>query len=270
MNAKFIASAVGFASTGALVAWAITADRAEQRAQAMAEDFVKMSEALREKTRENIDLRYELNDKVEELENIHAKIDEETGFAEDENSPGEESVELNTGGEIEEVHVERDEEPDPTDEEIAETRTNLQNLISQYTPNERDQEVFVNRAAVIQHTKYDPPFVISHQEYQWSDEGDEYAKITLKYYPKQQVLLDEEEEPIDDVEAYVGWRALNRFGDESDDPDIVYVRNRRLETDFEVERTEDDIPLHVKYAMPKMEFVSQQKAGKLRLSEEDG
>ena len=268
MNVKFIASGAGFAGLGALVAWAITADRAEQKAQAMATDFVKMSEVLREKTRENIELRYELNDKAEELENIHAKIDEETGFAEDENSPGEDSVELNTGGEIEEVHVDQDE---PTDEEIEETRTNLQNLISQYTPNERDQEVFVERsAAVIQHTKYDPPFVISHTDYQWSDEGDEYAKITLKYYPLQQVLLDEEEEPIDNVEGYVGWRALNRFGDESDDPDIVYVRNRRMETDFEVERTEDDLPLHVKYAMPKMEFVSQRAAGRLRLSEEDG
>lgn len=266
MNVKFIASSAGFVGLGAAVAWAITADRAEMKFRQIAEDFLVLQDALREKTRENIDLRYDLNDKKEEIENLHSAVDVETGFADDENSPGEASTEIDSGGEIDQVAQHQE----PTDEEIAEDRAHLQNLINQYIPTPETVEEFAERP-VIASTKYDPPFVISQEEFAWSDEGDEYAKTTLKYYPKQQVLLDEEEEPVDDVEAYVGWRALNRFGEDSGNPDVVYVRNRRLETDFEVEReTEEDLPLHVKYAMPKMEFVSRHAAGKLRLPEEDG
>lgn len=266
MNLKFIASSAGFLGVGAALGWAITADRAEKKFRHIAEDFVALQDALREKTRENIELRYEVNDKKEEIENLHAAVDQETGFAEDENSPEDDSIEIDSGGEIDQLPSHQE----PTDEEIAEERSHLQRLIDQYVPSQETVEEFAERP-VIASTKYDPPFVIPQEQYAWSEEGDNYAKITLKYYAKHHVLLDEEEEPIDDVEGYVGWRALNRFGDESGNPDVVYVRNRRLETDFEVEReTEEDLPLHVKYAMPRMEFVSQRAAGKLRIPEEDG
>lgn len=266
MNLKFIASSAGCVGLGAAVAWAFTADRAEQKFRRMAEDFITLQDALREKTKENIELRYAINDKQEELDNLHSAIDTETGFSEDENSPGESVTEINSGGEINQVA----EHQQPTDEELAEDRAHLQSLIDQYVPTPETVEEFAERP-VIASTKYDPPFVIPQDQFAWSEEGDNYAKITLKYYPQQQVLLDEEEEPIDDIEGYVGWRTLtSRFGDESGNADVVYVRNRRLETDFEVERvTDEDLPLHVKYAMPKMEFVARKNAGKIKLPEEE-
>lgn len=267
MNFKFIASSVGFVGVGAVFGWAITADRAEVKRKELEKSNEQLYEAYSKQARESIQLRYEMGEVQEALDNVMEMIEALPPIGDDENSPEEETVEINTGGEIEEV----DTHQDPTDEEIAESRESLQNLINQYAPDTRDQDAFVDRGqVVVESTRYDPPFVIPQSEYAWSEEGNEYAKITLRYFSKQQILLDEDEEPIDDVDAYVGWRNLNRFGDGTDNPDVVYVRNRRLDTDFEVEReTEEDLPLHVKYAMPKLEFVSERAAGRIRLAEED-
>lgn len=270
MNLKFIASAAGFVTLGAAWGWAITADRAEEKSRALAEDYLKMDEALREKTRENIDLRYLVGDLKEENENLHGAIDEHTGFADSENSPGETSDENVSDPVVEETHVETEEEK--LDRENDAERENLQQLIAEYIPTPVDIRVIEeeNAGPIVPSIKYDPPFVIAQPDYAWGEEGIDYAKTTLKYYPAQQTLLDEDEDPIDDVDRYVGWRSLNQFGGESGDDDIVYVRNRRLETDFEVVRvTDEDLPLHVQYAMPKIEFQSQRAAGKLKLSEED-
>jgi hypothetical protein len=49
-------------------------------------------------------------------------------------------------------------------------------------------------------------------------------------------LSDENEEIISDVSYVIGYDALSSFGDGSDDPDIVYVRNEKLQTDYEVTR----------------------------------
>ncbi len=273
MNLKFIASSAGFAGLGAVVAWAFTADRADQKMKDLREDHEQLLEAFRENLRDFVQLKYKVDDQAAELEALHTHIDNEAGFGEDfEYSPGESDVEINSGGEIVEVKDESlEEHQEPTDEEIEEERAHLQRLIEGFIPSKDIQKAFVEERPVVASTRYDPPFVISEQEFSYPvEEGDEYAKITLKYYPQGQVLLDEDEDVIDDVEGYIGWRSLNRFGDESNNPDVVYVRNRRMEVDFEVERVDEDIPLHVKYAMPRAEFVSRERAGKLRLSEDDG
>lgn len=260
MNLKFIATGVVSAGVGAALAWAITADRAEARARLMADDYLKMQESLREKTRENIALRYEIDDKNAELENLHGAIDEHTGFADSENSPGEDSPETVSDDDFE--------EHEPTDEENDAMREQLRAQIRGYIPSEEDNRVFLEQQGgpVIASTKYDPPFVISQPEYAVGEEGEDYAKITLRYFPHHQTLLDEDDEPVEDVDRYVGWRSLKRFGDESGNENIVYVRNRNMDTDFEVEKVEDeDLPLHVKYGMPRIEFLSQKNAGKLAL-----
>ncbi len=92
----------------------------------------------------------------------------------------------------------------------------------------------------------------------------------MTYFPAHRTLLDDGQEPIEDVNAYVGWKNLNRFGDESGDSDVVFIRNRALLTDFEVVREEDsDLPLHVKYGMTLPEFEVNKASGILKLRPED-
>lgn len=277
MNIKFIAAGAGLTALGAAWGWAITADRADQKIARLEKDVEALIEVNRPLTRENIDLRYEVNDLKEENENLHTAVDQHTGFAEEEtsesdseNSPGEETPENVSTPEIEEAHVETEDER--LDRENDSAREDLQRMIAQYKPEQVEVRVIEeeNAGPVVASTKYDPPFVISQPDYAWGEEGINYAKTTLKYYPKEQTLLDEIEDVVDDVERYVGWRSLQQFGGDSGDENIVFVRNRRLETDFEVVRvTDEEIPLHVRYGMPEIEFRSQKAAGKLKLSEED-
>lgn len=273
MNYKFIGTAVISATAGAAVAWAITADLADVRQRELIKRNEELTDEMRKKTRRVIELRDALDDKTAEVEALHLAIDEETGFTEEgletesENSPGETSSE-NDQPEVEELHIERD----PTDEEIASQRELLIEQVRQYVPNVEEERVFLEEQGgpVIASTKYDPPFVISQPDYAYGEEGKHHAKITLKYYADHQVLLDEDEEVITDVDRYVGWRSLDQFGGESGDPDIVFVRNRNSEVDYEVERISGEgLPLHVQFGMPQIEFKSRKAAGKIRLPEDE-
>lgn len=78
------------------------------------------------------------------------------------------------------------------------------------------------------------PYVISVKEFM--EDRDEYDKITITYFEDDDVLCDEREEVIPNVEATVGSNALTSFGELSEDSKIVYVRNERTSTDFEVIR----------------------------------
>lgn len=168
------------------------------------------------------------------------------------------------------VEVVAEEEAFPPEETLEETTSNLQAIIEQYTSNPEDHDEFI--AAVV-----DPPartdaapYVITKEDYSWGEEGIEYENKTLAYYPSQRLLLDEDEEPIDDVPQTVGWRNLQRFGDESGDPDTVFIRNRKLRMDFEVVRElEAKPPLHVAYGMDRETFKMNKAAGLIRLRPED-
>lgn len=77
-------------------------------------------------------------------------------------------------------------------------------------------------------------FVISRQEYD-ETEG-RHDKVTLYYYVVDDILVGSDEQIVDDVEYVVGNDALTSFGRDSGDRNIVFVRNDRISTDFEVIR----------------------------------
>lgn len=79
-----------------------------------------------------------------------------------------------------------------------------------------------------------PAYVISLDEFVNGEEN--YDKITLTYYVDDNTLADETESDIEDIEDMIGPKALSSFGLASDDPDVVYVRNDRVEVDYEVIR----------------------------------
>lgn len=263
MRVKLIASVIGGVGYGTILGWAITADYYEQRLK----DKDEHIELLRHRENRTVTVG-NLPESVEtephlvgELNDIShpAVLEEDDEDSEPEKPRGAETGEASETGGDEEVN----------EEEYEATRSNLQSLIDQYAAHPEDHDEFVNKAAK-QITNNEQPFVIDKATYSWDEEGENHEKTTVTYYPSSRVVLDEDDEVIDDPGAVIGWRNLGRFGDESDDADIVYVRNRRLMTDYEVVRDEDSpLPTHVKYGLGREEFNVAKAAGTLRLRDED-
>ena len=73
----------------------------------------------------------------------------------------------------------------------------------------------------------DRPHVIEPEEFG----GCDYEEVSLTYYADG-VLTDEQDNPIEDVDSMVGEDYAEHFGEYEDDS--VFVRNDRLQTDFEI------------------------------------
>lgn len=80
------------------------------------------------------------------------------------------------------------------------------------------------------------PYVIHRDE---KNEHDAYEEMTYTYYEADDVLCNERDEVIagQERDALIGEANLERFGDGSGDPSIVYIRNDKLEAVIEVVRS---------------------------------
>ena len=83
-----------------------------------------------------------------------------------------------------------------------------------------------------------PPYVISQEEYFDETQFVNFDKECLVYYEEDETLSTERDEVIYNVEEVIGEDALDNFGCNSGSHNLVYVRNVRLETDYEI--TKDD------------------------------
>lgn len=272
MQSKTIISAVGAFGFGSLLGWAITADIYENR---IIEEREQLDKTIRNKTQHI----WALQDR---LEYLSADSDDSIVSVQVDDEPempilGQQTLNVFTpqfGSEnpITAVETETEDDEDyvvPDGETPEETKTNLQKLIDMYT-SDSDARVYSNQTdSNTDDIRSTPPFVISKGDYAWGEEGESYSKITLTYFPRERVLLDDDDEPIEDVARVVGWRNLTQFGGESEDPDVVFVRNHRLETDFEIVKEDAPLPLHVKYGMEKEEFRANKAAGLIKLRQED-
>ena len=78
----------------------------------------------------------------------------------------------------------------------------------------------------------DFPYVIHQNEYEHSEE--DYSKVTYTYWAVDDVVVDDEtEHPVPHGDIVVGLDNL-KFGHGSDDINVVYVRNDRLEMDMQI------------------------------------
>lgn len=114
------------------------------------------------------------------------------------------------------------EDRDTTEEENAEM-----------TDKEDEWEVEIE---MLEDTDHEPVMVISVDEYA-SDDAMEH--VTLRYYDDD-VVTDENNNPIDRPEMLLGDDALVSFGQLSQDEDIVYVRNLPKKCMYEVVRMNKD------------------------------
>ena len=75
------------------------------------------------------------------------------------------------------------------------------------------------------------PYVIHQDEFNGDDNG--YAHVTYTYYSEDDVLTDEDDTPLPHADLIVGQDNL-KFGHGTDDPDVVFVRNDRIEVEMEI------------------------------------
>jgi hypothetical protein len=82
------------------------------------------------------------------------------------------------------------------------------------------------------------PYVITPDEYGEKD----YDLVTLTYFEDGVLLEDTTDEVIENVDDVIGEDSLERFGEYADDS--LFVRNERLETDYEILR---DVRTYAEY-----------------------
>lgn len=136
---------------------------------------------------------------------------------------------------------------DDVDEEEDEEGDTDNELVRDPTPEEANSTSRV----------FDHPDVIVHGDWDYKrelarrtveepyvihvDEQEElgYPTVSWTYYDGDDVLANDREEIVDakDRELIVGERNLMRFGHGSNDPSVVFIRNDRLETVFEIVKT---------------------------------
>lgn len=109
-------------------------------------------------------------------------------------------------------------------------------------PREMEQNVFADMAVVPkpfileeEDRTPDKPYLISATEF--AEAEFEYDQVSCTYYEGDGILADTSDHTIDDIDKKIGNDNLLRFGVESDDPNIVYVRNVKLMADFEIARS---------------------------------
>lgn len=86
-----------------------------------------------------------------------------------------------------------------------------------------------------------PIYVITLEEF--NENADDHTQLELAYFEGDNVLTDGPA-PIDNYEKYVG-DALDRFGHGSKDPNVVYVRNHQMETDWCITRSDQKFQVAV-------------------------
>lgn len=79
------------------------------------------------------------------------------------------------------------------------------------------------------------PYIIHENEFR--EDFPEYSQLQWTYYAADNILVDERDEVVVRPELVVGEKNLKRFGHGTSDPNLLHVRNDRLEIEFEITRS---------------------------------
>lgn len=78
---------------------------------------------------------------------------------------------------------------------------------------------------------FNAPYIIHKDEFDHSENG--YSKVVYTYFAGDDVMVDEDNKPLLHGDEIVGQNNL-RFGHGTDDENVVYVRNDKLELEMEI------------------------------------
>lgn len=87
------------------------------------------------------------------------------------------------------------------------------------------------------------PYAISRLEFEDNEAG--YDQISLTYYDGDDTLCDDKDSRIPDIDRVIGQRNLEYFGHASDDERVVYVRNEKFGTDYEIFKNDGEYTVMV-------------------------
>lgn len=110
-------------------------------------------------------------------------------------------------------------------------------------PERRMEDIVQNAPASPMDPNARAPYLITFAEFDAGPEEVEYDQMTVSFFAADGMVLDEEDTPLspDRVEQVIGTDNLNRFGTQTDDPNmdpnVIYVRCERFNMDFEVTRS---------------------------------
>ena len=116
---------------------------------------------------------------------------------------------------------------DPEDDDVPFDTIDPENTVAEVGPNGKEWKINRSDKRI---------FVISLEEFM---SNDNYQQSEILYSPSRQIFFDNESEPIDDIEMYIGKGNLF-WGMHSGDKNVVYIRNKDLRTDFEVIRENEE------------------------------
>lgn len=124
---------------------------------------------------------------------------------------------------------------DDTEEELQEKPDPVQelNALNRIFEEEGMNGTVFDMEAELQIRDSNGPYIISFEE--WLADDLNHDQITVTYYSEDDVLVDDREQPIQDIEGNVGSRWASNFGYGSKDPKIVYVRNEVRGLDYEIQ-----------------------------------
>ena len=172
-------------------------------------------------------------------------------------TPEEEELISRYGGEEKQESIERDETLARESQAIAEDLKyyDLDTIDPEevepnvkFSPDDFPEEVPPNRRFADTDPE-DPsrPYVISVDEFM--DDEPDYSKTTLMYYEGDDILADEKDRVIRSLDKLIGDDAVTQFGQRSGDNNLVYVRNERMEADYEIcreERSYQEVALNMR------------------------
>ena len=95
-----------------------------------------------------------------------------------------------------------------------------------------DQEPVARQLPVPVEQDGGSPYAISLDDF--ADQNEGWQQLTITYYALDDVLVDDKDQPIRDVLGTTGHLDALGFGGISEDPHIRFVRNPKLELDFEI------------------------------------
>lgn len=106
------------------------------------------------------------------------------------------------------------------------------NIFVERTPDDDDFDL----EEEMKHRSPDKPYIIHENEFLEGEPG--YDQLSITYYEGDGTLTDEQDKEIPYPDPIVGVENLQRFGHGSGDNRILYVRNERMETDFEIAKSD--------------------------------